>query len=111
MPVFFRENDLLDRNTPVDTEGRIVPGDGAFMLGRIEIIAFVLEDHLVSQYAEAVGKASWNKKLEVILARQFYGYVLSEGRRSLTDVYGHIEHGTLNDPYQFALGKRRFLEV
>ena len=94
MFVFFRKNYFVIRYAPVNMQVGVVPCDSSFTLRSVEVVTFVLEDDFGSEYAESVGEASWNEELAVIVLGEFYGYVLSEGGRTFTDVYGYIEHGT-----------------
>ena len=55
--VLCRKYDILCRNLPVDPKVRVIPCYGTFRLRSIEIVTFVLEDDLVSQNHESVGKA------------------------------------------------------
>lgn len=82
-----------------------------FALRCIEVVAFILEDHFVCQYAETVGKSAWNEELTVVFSREFHFHVLSESRRSATYVNGYIKYGALNDTYQLALCERWLLEM
>lgn len=109
--VFLRKDDFFGRYLPVNLQSRVVPGNGSFTLGGIEIVALVLEDDFIAQYAESVGKASWNEELAVIVFGQFHSYMLSESGRTLSDVHRHVEYRTLDDSYQLALSKRWFLKM
>jgi dTDP-4-dehydrorhamnose 3,5-epimerase len=62
----------------------------------------VLENNLVTQYAESVSESARNEELAVVVFCQFYGYVLSESRRAFPYIYCHIQYGSFNDPYQLA---------
>ena len=97
MFVFFRENDLVCGNLPVNTQIGIIPCNGTFALRCIEVVAFILEDHFVCQYAETVGKSAWNEELTVVFSREFHFYVLAESRRSATYINSYIKYGALND--------------
>ena len=111
VPVFFREDNLVGRDAPVDAEVRIIPCQCAFALGSIEVVALVLEDDFGGEHAESVGEASGDEELAVVVFGQLNRHVLAEGGGAFADVYRHIEHGTLDHPYQLALRIRRFLEV
>ena len=111
MLILIREYHLFLGQAPVDSQRWIVPSYGTFSLRCIKVVAFILENHLLAQHTEAMRKATWNEELTMIILRQFHGYVLAKGGRAFTDVHGHVEHSTLDDAHQFALGKRRFLKM
>lgn len=52
-----------------------------------------------------------NKELTMIILRQFHRHMLTVCRRPLADIHGNIQHSTLHASHQFALGKRRPLEM
>ena len=56
-------------------------------------------------------KALRNKELTMIIFRQFHRHMLTVCRRTLTDIYGNIQHSTLHASHKLALGKRRSLEM
>ena len=76
--VFFREDDLVFRNFPVNAQIRIVPCDCPFGFRTIEVVALVLEDHLVTQHAESVRESLRYEKLPVVVLREFDRHVFSE---------------------------------
>lgn len=111
MPVFFRKDDAFRRKPPVNAQIRVVPGQGTFMLRGIKVVAFILEYHFRSEHAETVGESSWNEELPVVVFGKFHSHVLAERGGTLPDVYRHVENGSFDNPHQFALGERRFLEM
>jgi len=110
-PVFGREDHLLCGELPVDPQVGVVPGDRSFGLGRVEVIAFVLEDGLVAQYGKTVCESARYEELAVILGGQFDGDVFAERGRSAPYIDGDVQNPTLNDPYQFGLGCGPLLEM
>ena len=109
--VLLAEDDVAQRQLPVDADVGIVPGDGAFGLGVIEVVALVLEDGTLGKHGEAMGKALRNKELTVVLGTELAGEPLPEGGRGATQVDSHIEHPTLDAAHQLALGVRGLLEM
>ena len=89
----------------------VVPGDRSFGLGRVEVVAFVLENGLVAQYGKTVCESAWYEELAVILGGQLDGDVFAERGRSAPYIDGDVQNPTLNDPYQFGLGCGPLLEM
>ena len=52
-----------------------------------------------------------NKELTMVIFCQFHRHMLTVCRRTLTDIHGNIQHSTLHASHQFALSKRRSLEM
>lgn len=96
---------------PVNIQIRIIPGNRPFSFRMIEIITLVLEDDLFAQHTKTMCEATRNKKLTVIVFCQFNRNMFSKCGRTLADIDSHIKNCTLDYPYQFALGKRRFLKM
>ena len=111
VPVLFRQDDPVGRDAPVDAQVGVVPCQRALALRRVEVVALVLEDNLGSEYAEPVGKAPGNEELAMVVLRQLHGDMLPEGGGTLADVHCHVEYGTFDHPYQFALCVGRLLEM
>ena len=109
--VLRREDDFVGGDAPVDGEVGVVPDDGAFALGAVEVVALVLEDGDGAQHAEAVGKAAGNEELTVVLCSELYAKVLAVGGRAGTKVDGDIEDGAFYDAHQLGLGMLAFLEM
>ena len=109
--VLLRQDHLVSRHPPVDAQVRVVPGYRALGLRRVEVVALVLEHHLLAQHAEPVREAPRDKELPVVLPRKLDGHVPPEGRRPLPDVHRHIEDRALYHPDQLRLCVRRLLEV
>ena len=77
----------------------------------IELIALILEDGNIAEDSEAVGKATWNKELPVIILCQFHSHMLAVGRAAFADVNGYVKDGTLDAADEFALGEGWTLEM
>ncbi len=92
---FFRQDDFVGRNAPVDVEVRIVPCQCPFALRGIKVVAFILENNFRREHAEAVGKTAGDKELAMVFFCQFYGYVLAERGRAFADIHGHINTAPL----------------
>ena len=52
--VLGREDDIFGGQTPVDTQRRVVPCNGALRFGGVGVVALVLERRFVAQHGEAV---------------------------------------------------------
>ena len=111
VPVLFRQDDPVGWNAPVDAQVGVVPCQCALALRRVEVVALVLEDDLGSEHAEPVGEAPGYEELAMVVLCQLHGDMLPEGGGTLADVHRHVEHGTLDHPYQLALRVRRLLEM
>lgn len=111
MPVFFRQDDAVGRKPPVYAQVGVVPSQCPFALWRIEVVTFILEDDFRCKYAEAMGESARYKELAVVVLSELYCHVAAECGRALPDIHRNVEHGSLDDPYQFALCIGRFLEM
>ena len=109
--VLLRQDNLVRRHPPVYSQIRVVPGYRALGLRRVEVVALVLEHHLLAQHAEPVREAARDEELPVVLPRELDGHVPPEGRRPLPDVHRHVKDSTLYHPDQLRLRMRRLLEV
>ena len=109
--IFFREDDLVCRYLPIDSEVRVVPCDCTFALRSVEVVAFVLENNFICQYYEAMGEASRNEELTVIILSEFDSYMQAECRRAFTDIDCDIKNSSLDNAYELALSVRRLLEM
>ena len=109
--ILLRQNHLVRRHPPVYSHVRVVPGYRALGLRRVEVVALVLEHHLLAQHTEPVREAPRDEELSVVLPRKLDGHVPPEGRRPLPDVHRHIEDRALYHPDQLCLRVRRLLEV
>ena len=109
--ILLRQDNLVCRHPPVDAQIRVVPGYRALGLRGIEIVALILEHHLLAQHAEPVREALRDEELPVVLPRKLDGHVPPECRRPLPDVHRHVKNGALYHPDQLRLRVRRLLEM
>lgn len=77
----------------------------------IEVVAFVLKDGGLAEDGKAVGKASGDEELEVVVFGELYGNMLAIGGAAFADVHCHIQDGSLDAPDELALGVGWGLEV
>ena len=56
-------------------------------------------------------EAARNEKLTLVLSVQLDCNVLSEGRRTGTDIHGHVKHPAAHYAQQLGLGRIPFLEM
>ena len=68
--------------------------NSSFGFGSIVVVALVLEDGFLAEYAEAVGKAVREEEHPMVVLGKLDGYVLPEGGRADTYIYRHIQHTT-----------------
>lgn len=111
MTVFFGKNYFISGQAPINREIRVIPCNCTLCLRMIEIIALVLEDHLIGKDAESMGESPGHKKLKMILFTQLHREVLPISRRILSDIYCNVENTAFYDPYKLCLGKGVFLEM
>ena len=105
------EDDICRGELPVDAEGGVVPGNAAFAVGGVVVIALVLEDGLLTQHGKTMGKATGDEELAVVLGTELHGYVLAEGGGPLADIHRYVEHPALDTANQLALAMRSALVV
>ena len=111
MTVFFGKDYFISGQAPINREIRVIPCNCTLCLRMIEIIALVLEDHLIGKDAESMGESPGHKKLKMILFTQLHREVLPISRRILSDIYCNVENTAFYDPYKLCLGKGVFLEM
>ncbi len=109
VPILFGQYHIRRRNSPINRQRRVVPGDGSLMVGRIVFVAFVLENGPLAQRNETVGKTARNKELPMILSGQLHGHIPAERGRPYANIHGEIHHAPFDDAHQFALTARRQL--
>ncbi len=78
--IFLRKNCFCRIDFPVDAEGFVLDGDATVGFGVVVVVAFLLEDGDVAEDGEAVGKASWDEELAMVVFGQLYCYVLAVSR-------------------------------
>ena len=68
--VLLRENHTICRNTPVNTQIRIIPGNGTLTMRSIKIITLILKNDFLAQYTESMCQPTGNEKLTMIILRR-----------------------------------------
>ena len=109
--ILFRQDGLVGRDAPVDAQRIVENTDAPIGLRMIELVTLILEHGRGRQHGKTMGKTFGDEKLAVIVLREFYGNMLSVGGTALADVNGNVEYGTTYTAHEFALGKRRTLEM
>ena len=109
--VLLAQDGMVGRNLPVDAKAVVEDGDATVCLWVIELITLVLEHGGLAQHGEAMGEATRDEELAMIVLGEFHRHVFAKGRRTLADINCHIEHRTLHATHQFALGERWALEM
>src|SRR5262245_51311716 len=95
---------------PVDTEGRIVPGQHDLVSGTVDAVAFVEDVGLLGEHHEAMGEAARSEDLPSVLAGELHGNMLAECRTAAADVHHYVENAAGDDTDQLAL-RVRILQV
>ena len=103
LQVLLTEYRLLYRYTPVYTKRLVLDIDAAIGLRMIELVAFVLEDGGFGKNGEAMGEATRDEELTMIVFCQFHCYMLTECQGALSDVNGYVEDCALDTTHEFAL--------
>ena len=104
LQVFLAEYRLFYWYAPINAKRLILDIDAAISLRMIELVALVLEDGGFGENGEAMGKATRDEELTMIVFCQFYCYMLAKCRRTLADVNGYVKHCAFNTAHEFALG-------
>lgn len=105
------EDDICCGELPVDAEGGVIPGDAAFAVGSVVVIALVLEDGLLAQHGKTMGKATGDEELAVVLGTELHGHMLAEGGGTLADIHRYVEDPALDTAHELALAMRGALIV
>lgn len=63
------ELDVTFERRPLDSDGGVVPHEAAFIVGMVDIIAFVAKLGNIGQNEEAVCKPTRDKELALVLSR------------------------------------------
>ena len=90
---------------PGNADGRIIPGNTAFIFRMVVISTLVQKIGGFRQDAKTVGKAGRNIHLQVIGVTENRAEPFAEGRRAGTDINGNIEDFSAGDLDQFTLRK------
>ena len=89
---------------PLDVDGWIVPGDAAFVIGMIEIVAFVAELGDIREDKKPVGEATGDQELFLVLFGEQLSVIFPVGRGTGPQVHGDVKDLAFDDPYQLGLG-------
>lgn len=111
MGIFFAEYGLGGVEMPVDIQCGIGNGYAAVGLGRIVIVAFVLENGLVGKHCKTVGKTTGDEELTVVVFGQLDCDMTAIGRRAYADIDCHVKHASADTSYEFGLSVRGTLEM
>ena len=65
--VLLRQNSLIGRNPPVDSQALVQNAYPSIRFRVVELVAFVLEDRGLAKDGEAVGEAFVNEELPPVL--------------------------------------------
>ena len=109
--ILLRQDSLVGRDAPVDAQRIVENADARVSLRVIELVTLILEHGRGRQHGKTMGKTLGDKELAVVVLSEFYGNMLSVGGTALADVDGNVEYSTADAAHEFALGKRRTLEV
>ena len=94
----------MQGNRPLNSNVGVIPCDASFCFGMVKLIAFILEDGLITQHAKAMGHALGNKEHTMIVPCQFAHRILTIGRTALAYIYCDIKYTSLHTTYQLGLG-------
>lgn len=89
--------------TPSYAHPRIIPGDAAVPLGKIEVAAFVQELSNFGHDQITVRKPRRNVQLALVVGGEKHALVTSELRRSTPNVYDDVKHFSVNHTAEFGL--------
>ena len=109
--ILFRQDGLVGWDTPVDAQRIVENTDARVGLRVIELVTLILEHGRGRQHGKAVGKTLGDEELAVVVLSEFHGNMLSVGGTAFADIDGNVEYGATYTAHEFALGKRRTLEV
>ena len=109
MNVLFAEDSLFYRNTPINTQCLIHQLNAGISFWVIEIITLILKYRHITKYRKAVSKPSRDKQLTMILFREFNSHMLTECKRTPTNIHSYVQDPTLNTTHKFTLRVRHTL--
>lgn len=98
-------------DAPVDAEAGVEDGDAAIGLGGIVVVAFILEYGNVGEDGEAMGEATGDEELALVVFGEFHGDVLAICGGAFADIDGDVEHVAAHAADKFGLGEGWALEV
>ena len=76
---------------PLDPDGGVVPHEAAFIVGVVDIIAFVAKLGSIRQNKEAVREPTRDEELALILSRKYYALPFTIRRAAFAQIDRHIE--------------------
>ena len=76
---------------PLDPDGGVVPHEAAFIVGMVDIIAFVAKLGSIGQNKKAVREPTRDEELALILSRKHYALPLAIRRAAFAQINRHIE--------------------
>lgn len=76
---------------PLDSDSRVVPHEAAFIVGMVDIIAFVAKLDSIGQNEEAVCNPTKDEELALVLSRKHHALSLAIRQASFAQVNRHIE--------------------
>ena len=89
--VFVGKDCLFEGYSPINAERWIHDGDASVSFGMVVVVALVLEHSRIAEDCKAMGEASWNEELAVVVLGQEAGYVFAVCGGTFADVNGNVE--------------------
>ena len=83
--------DIAFERWPLDPDGEVVPHEAAFIVGVVDIIAFVAKLGSIGQNKKAVREPTRDEELALILNRKHYTLPLAIRRAAFAQVNRHIK--------------------
>ena len=111
VPLAILGRDPRRRQRPLDPDGRVVPAQGAGVLGGVAGADQVGEPGVVLERLVAVGDAGGHVQGHVVLRRQLDRDPPAEGGLVGSEVDEDVEQGAVGDPQRLDLGCRSHLVV
>ena len=88
---------------PLDADGRIIPGDAAFIVGMVEVIALVTEFGDVGEDKKPVGEATGDEELFLVFFGEQLSVILTVSRGTGPQVHSDVKDFAFDDPHQLGL--------
>lgn len=96
--ILLAQNDLVGvelsvafERWPLDPDGGVVPHEAAFIVGMVDIIAFVAKLGSIGQNEEAVCEPTRDEELALVLSRKHHSLPLTIRRATFAQINRHIE--------------------
>ncbi len=86
------ELDIAFERWPLDPDGEVVPHEAAFIVGVVDIIAFVAELGSIGQNEEAVREPTRNEELALVLSRKHHSLSLAIRRATFAQINRNIKN-------------------